>query len=283
MSADVDTTEAAPDVETIDTGTDHLVVEREGHVVTVTMNRPEKRNAWSGEMLGAMADAWDYVDGTEEVRVAILTGAGGVFCAGADLKAMSSARQSGDDGFDKKVEGAEVAFKAFLRHYRLRKPLIAAVEGFALAGGTEILQATDIRVAGASATFGLTEVARSLFPLGGSTVRLQRQVPLTKALEILLIGEHLSAQEALDMGLIGRIVPDGEALASAKEIAAKIARNGPLAVQGIKRSVYETAALPEEEALKRELELGMKVFMSEDAKEGARAFAEKRDPVFKGR
>ena len=263
--------------------TDHLLVERDGHIVTVTMNRPDARNAWSGEMLAAMADAWDMIDGDPEVRVAILTGAGGSFCAGADLKAMSSARKTGDDGFSDKVRGADLAFKGMLRSYRLRKPLIAAVEGVAVAGGTEILQASDIRIAGESAFFGLAEVRRALFPIGGSTVRLRRQIPYTKAMEILLTGDTFSAAEALKLGLIGRVVPDGQALAEAHDVAERIARNGPLAVQAIKRSVQETEGLPEEEALKIELEMGLPVFASEDAKEGPRAFAEKRDATYQGR
>ena len=262
---------------------DHLLVDREGHVVVVTMNRPEARNAWSGEMLAAMAEAWEMIDSEPDVRVAILTGAGGTFCAGADLKAMSSARMSGDDGFSDKVRGADLAFKAMLRSFRLRKPLIAAVEGYALAGGTEILQATDIRVAGESAVFGVTEVQRALFPIGGSTVRLRRQIPFTRAMELLLTGDKLSAQDALGLGLIGRIVPDGQALDEAHKIADRIARNGPLAVQAIKRSVIEGEGLPESEALKVELEIGLRVFASEDAKEGARAFAEKREPEYDGR
>lgn len=262
--------------------TDHLQVEQDGHVVTVTMNRPDKRNAWSSEMILGLAEVWDAIDADDEVRVAILTGAGGHFCAGADLTAMSAGRREGDDGFADRVKGATTAFRGMLRSSRLSKPLIAAVEGYALAGGTEILQAADIRVAADTATFGLAEVQRGLFPIGGSTVRLQRQVPYTRAMEILLTGDRLTADEALRIGLVGRTVPEGRALASAREIADRIARNGPLAVQAVLRSARETADLPEPEALERELELGMRVFGSEDAREGPRAFAEKRDPVFTG-
>jgi enoyl-CoA hydratase len=263
--------------------TDHLLVEQDGHVVTVTMNRPDKRNAWSGDMIHGMAAVWDAIDDDDTVRVAILTGAGGNFCAGADLTAMSSQRSGGDDGFADKVAGANLAFRGMLRSARLMKPLIAAVEGYALAGGTEILQATDIRVAAETATFGLAEVQRALFPVGGSTVRLQRQVPYTKAMEILLTGDRIGAEEALRIGLIGRVVPEGDSLKVAGEIADRIARNGPLAVQAVLRSVRETADLSEEEGLQRELAIGMRVFGTEDAKEGPRAFAEKRDPVYQGR
>jgi len=262
---------------------EHLLVERHGPIVILTMNRPEVRNAFSPSMLGRMADAWDEIDGDPDVRVAILTGAGGTFCAGADLKAMRSQPEPGDEYARRLRDNAEMAWKALLRHYRLRKPLIAAVEGYAVAGGTEILQATDIRVAGEGAIFGVTEVRRGLFPLGGSTVRLRRQIPYTKAMEILLTGDNLTAAEALDLGLIGRVVPDGQALDEALKIADRIARNGPLAVQAIKRSVQETEGLPETEALKIELEIGTPIFATEDAKEGPRAFAEKREPRFTGR
>jgi len=263
--------------------TDDLLVEQEGHVVTVTMNRPDKRNAWSGDMIHGMAEVWDAIDADDSVRVAVLTGGGGNFCAGADLTAMSASRSSGDDGFADKVGAATAAFRGMLRSKRLSKPLIAAVEGYALAGGTEILQATDIRIAAESAVFGLAEVQRALFPIGGSTVRLQRQIPYTRAMEILLTGDRLSAADALEIGLIGRIVPDGEALKTALQIADRIARNGPLAVQAVLRSARETADLSEEEGLQRELAIGMKVFGTEDAKEGPRAFAEKRDPDYQGR
>jgi enoyl-CoA hydratase len=175
-----------------------------------------------------------------------------------------------------------MAWRALLRHYRLTKPLIAAVEGPAIAGGTEILQATDIRVAGEGATFGVAEVRRGLFPLGGSTVRLRRQIPYTLAAEMLLTGKTISAEEALQYGLIGHVVPKGQALTKALEIADQIAANGPLAVKAVLRSLRETEGIPEEEALKIELEIGMPVFATNDAKEGPRAFAEKRPATFTG-
>lgn len=168
-----------------------------------------------------------------------------------------------------------------LRHHRPRKPVIAAVEGYCVAGGTEILQGTDIRVAGESATFGLFEVRRGLFPIGGSTVRLQRQVPRTHALEMLLTGRPYSAREAAGIGLIGHVVPDGSALEKALEIAEQINACGPLAVEAVKASVYETAEMTEADGLAAELKRGWPIFDTSDAKEGARAFAEKRVPDYK--
>lgn len=260
----------------------HALVEREGPVLVVTMNRPEARNALSGEMLARMGDAWKLLGSDPELRVGILTGAGGTFCAGADLKAMSGGY--GEDEWTARFrQDADLQWKALLRHARPCKPIVAAVEGYAIAGGTEILQGTDIRVAGAGATFGVAEVRRGLFPLGGSTVRLRRQIPYTLAAEILLTGRNVSAQEAREIGLIGRVVPDGEALAEARRIAEQIAANGPLAVQAVLRSLRETEGMPETEALQRELQIGLPIFATEDAREGPRAFKEKRPAVFKGR
>ncbi|MDQ1696637.1 MAG: enoyl-CoA hydratase [Frankiaceae bacterium] len=260
----------------------HLETELRGHVLVLTMNRPEAKNALSPEMLVGLADAWDRIDADPEIRVAVLTGAGGVFCAGADLKAMNDS-QNGSDAAKRMREDAGIAWKALLRHHQLTKPLIAAVEGYAVAGGTEILQATDIRVAGEGAIFGVVEATRALFPLGGSTVRLRRQIAYTKAMELLLTGDTISATEAERIGLIGRVVPDGTALDAALAVADRIARNGPLAVQAIKRSVQATEGLPEQEALKVELEIGLPVFGTADAKEGTRAFKEKREPRYEGR
>ena len=256
------------------------LVEKRGHVLIVTMNRPEARNALSGEMMAIMRDAWDQVDNDPEIRVAILTGAGGAFCAGADLKGMTQ-QHPGDSfaggGWDlSKIE-------ALLKGRRLTKPLIAAVEGAAIAGGTEILQGTDIRVAAESAKFGVSEARWGLFPLGGSAVRLVRQVPYTVAADILLTGRHLSAAEAKEIGLVGHVVPDGQALDKALELAELIAANGPLAVQAILQTIRDTEGMPEEEAFQIDAKLGMAVFQSADAKEGPKAFKEKRKPTFSGK
>ena len=262
-------------------GTEHLTYEVVGTTAIVTMNRPEAKNALSLPMLVGMADAWVEIDTNDEIRCAILTGAGGTFCAGMDLKAMAGRDASAYQG--RMERDPDLHWKALLRHYNLKKPLIAAVEGWAVAGGTEILQATDIRVAGEGAKFGVFEARRGLFPLGGSTVRLRRQIPYTVAMELLLTGREVTADEALRIGLIGRVVPDGGALDAALEVAEVIGRNGPLAVEAIKRAVLETEGLSEEEGLARELEIGWPVFATEDAKEGPRAFAEKRQPNFQRR
>jgi len=246
------------------------------------MNRPEARNALSPEMLVGLADAWDRADGDPEIRAVVLTGAGGVFCAGADLKAMNDS-QTSSDAAQRLRSDSGLAWKALLRHHKLSKPLVAAVEGYAVAGGTEILQATDIRIAGETAVFGVVEVTRALFPLGGSTVRLRRQIGYTKAMELLLTGDTVTAAEAERIGLIGRVVPDGTALEHALAVAERIARNGPLAVQAVKRSVQATEGLPEDEALKLELEIGLPIFGTEDAREGTLAFKEKREPRYQGR
>jgi enoyl-CoA hydratase len=174
------------------------------------------------------------------------------------------------------AEVPDIQWQALLRHNRPLKPIIAAVEGFAVAGGTEILQGTDIRVAGLSAKFAVAEVKRSLYPMGGSAVRLARQIPYTEAADILLTGRNISATEAKELGLIGHVVDDGLALERALEIAATIAENGPLAVEAVLRTLHETQGMTESEAFEFEAPIGMKVFGSNDASEGPRAFSEKR-------
>jgi enoyl-CoA hydratase len=262
----------------------HLLVERDGPVLVLTMNRPERRNALSPSMMQAMSEAWDEVNANPDIRVAILTGAGGCFCAGADLKGMTESHPG--DAFEKGAEGtsglATGVIKPLLKGFLLDKPLIAAVEGAAVAGGTEILQGTDIRLAGESARFGVSEVRWGLYPLGGSVVRLRRQIPYAVAADILLTGRHVWAPEAKDIGLISEVVPDGTALDRAREVAAVVAANGPVAVQAVLRALRETEGVPERDAMRLDSEIGMRVFMSDDAKEGPRAFMEKRTPLFEG-
>jgi enoyl-CoA hydratase len=275
----------------------HLLTERDGHVLVVTMNRPERRNALSPEMMDGMARAWDEANANPDIRVVVLTGAGGAFSAGADLDAMTrqapgdafaaaeaAENGSGDDGAGAAVEEiADGVIKPLLKGFLLDKPLIAAVEGPAVAGGTEILQATDIRIAGESARFGVSEVRWGLYPLGGSAVRLRRQIPYTVAADLLLTGRHITAPEAQRIGLIGEVVPDGTALARAREVAATIAANGPVAVQAVLRALRATEGVPERDAMRIDSQIGMGVFASDDAREGPKAFIEKRTPQFTGR
>ena len=259
------------------------MVERDGHTMIITMNRPHRYNALTGAMLVRMHDAMVEASSDDDVRCIILTGAGGNFCSGADLKAMAGDAGDADAGIDvpaRMKADPDLAWKGLLRTYRPTKPIIAAVEGVAIAGGTEILQATDIRVAGESARFGVSEARWSLYPMGGSAVRLRRQIPYTLAAEILLTGKHITAAEAWRIGLVGHVVPDGQTVEKAKEIAATIGDNGPLAVEAILRTLQETDGMTEAEALAHEFDYGQAVFRSLDSKEGPKAFAEKRKPNF---
>ncbi len=258
----------------------HLLIETVDHVCTLTLNDPSTKNAFSKEMMVRVGDAWDMVEADPDIRVVILTGSQGNFSTGANLKEQVARH---DTEWQRRLdEDQDLWQRAFLRSKKLMKPLIAAVEGWAIAGGTEILQATHIRVAGESAIFGVREAKLGLFPLGGSTVRLARQIPYTKALELLLMARDVSAQEALEIGLIGHVVPDGQALAKAREIAQVIAANGPLAVQAVLKSVIENLELNEEEALANEMKIGWPRITSPEANEGRLAFKEKRAPNFTG-
>lgn len=264
-----------------DGGAPHIVVERSGAVMTIALNRPERRNAMSDEMYVRLADAWDEAAEDAAVRVVVVTGAGGAFSSGADLNAMAAA-STGDDWGTRLADDPDLLWRALLRHRTLTKPIVAAVEGPAVAGGTELLQGTDVRIAGATAYFGLPEARWGIVPMAGSTVRLRRQVPYARAMDMLLTGRFVSAAEALEMGLVSRVVDEGTALSVALDVAETIAANGPVAVQGIVRSVMATAGLPEEQALEVEMEIGRDVMASEDAREGPRAFAEGRSPRFRG-
>ncbi len=261
-----------------------VLVEKSGHVLTVTLNRPEKKIAVNCEVMCRLYDAWVQLDEDDDIRCAILTGNGDTFCAGMDLSEIGKMQKgiADNEWMERVKKEPHVIFGGWLKTYRPSKPVILAAEGFARAGGTEILQGTDIRVAGESAMFGVTEVQRGLFPMAGSAVRLRRQIGYAVAAEMLLAGEDLPARRAYELGLVNHVVPDGQALAKAKEIARRICDNGPLAVKAILATLRETETLPEAEAFAIEQKYGMQVMSSKDAAEGPRAFLEKRKPEFKG-
>jgi enoyl-CoA hydratase len=268
----------------LDISTKNCIVEQEGKTLIVTLNRPEAKNAFSPEMLLGMYKAWRRLEEDDGLMCAILTANGDTFCAGMDLKAGADGDHGATEEFMNLMgEVPNVHWQALLRDNRPNKPLILAVEGYALAGGTEILAGTDIRVAAEDATFGVTEVARGLYPMAGSSVRLPRQIPYCLAAEIVLLGRHVTAQEALDWGLVNRLVPRGETLAEAKKIAAQICETGPLALKAITKSLRDIQTdVREEDAMLLSDELANPVFASKDAKEGMRAFKEKRKANFTG-
>ncbi len=270
-------------MEQLSISTSSCLVTRSGHTLVVTLNRPEAKNAFNPPMLVGMYRAWRLLDADDTLRCAVLTARGDTFCAGMDLKAGP---EGSDDAAEIQALMKDVPnlhWQALLRDNRPCKPLILAVEGFALAGGTEILQGTDIRVGAEDAVFGVTEVARGLYPMAGSTIRLRRQIPYCIAAEILLTGRHVSAQEALAWGQINKVVPKGRTLETALEIAAQIGRNGPIAVKAVMKSLREHQEyLEEADAMLRSDEVGWPVFATEDAREGMKAFKEKRPAEFKG-
>jgi enoyl-CoA hydratase len=256
----------------------------DGPVLTVTINRPEKRNATNAEVLCRLHDAWIRLDEDDALRVAILTGKGTTFCAGMDLGEILRLRSGVRDNewIIRLADDPGISMSAYLKTYRPTKPIVLAAEGYLRAGGMEILQGTDIRVVGENALLGVTEVQRGLFPMAGSSVRLRRQVSYAVAAEMLLTGEDISAQRAYELGLVNHVVPDGQALTRARDIADRIARNGPLSVKAILESLRRTECLPEDQAFEFETRLGAEVMRSTDAEEGPRAFLEKREPVFTG-
>ena len=264
-----------------------LLFEIRNHIAYLTLNRPQVHNAINPELLVQLAEAWQRVNQDDDIRVAIITGAGDkAFSSGADLGRMipllTGARKPEDEWDLKYKANRRLGDQAYLRRYDVNKPIIAAVNGFSIAGGFELVQATDLRVAADHARFGLQEVKWAVIPAGGSLVRLPRQMPYCKAMEMLLTGNLIDADEAYRLGLVNYVVPASGLIAKAEQLAAAIAANGPLAIRAIKEGVRRAVGRTYEERFKIENEVARPVMKSQDAKEGPRAFMEKRKPNYKG-
>jgi enoyl-CoA hydratase len=265
-----------------------LLYRKEGSIAIFTLNRPAARNALSPELVCRLADAVVDFVGDPALRVGILTGNGDkAFCSGGDLGTMLpllSGDRAPEDEWDRRVlEVPAVMAAASLRDFPIDKPLIAAINGACLAGGMEIMLGTDIRVAAEHALFGLPEVRRGVIPFAGSLARLPRQVSYCQAMELLLVGDMIGAAEAQRIGLLNHVLPAAEVMTKAMAIARKIADNGPLAVQRVKQTVTGASGRPLLEAFLLEDESKRVVMASEDAREGPRAFMEKRAPRYVGR
>ena len=252
---------------------DEVLTQADNGVLLITLNRPKARNAVNLALAKALAAAVDELEANSELRVAILTGAGGTFCSGMDLKAFVS-------GETPHIPGR--GFGGFTEHVPV-KPVIGAVEGYALAGGLELALACDLLVAAEDAKFGIPEVKRGLAAAAGGLLRLPRQIPSRIAMELALTGDFITAPRAAELGLINQVVPSGVALDAARQLAARIAANGPLAVAASKQVVARQGDWSMDEMFRRQGEIVSPVFSSEDAIEGATAFAEKRPPNWKGR
>lgn len=253
--------------------TDAVLTEITDGVMTITLNRPEAKNAVNLAVAEGIAAAMDVLDGTDDVRVGILTGANQTFCSGMDLKAFVSGEVPfvAGRGFGGLVEAPP------------KKPLIAAVEGYALAGGFELALCCDLVIAASNVRFGIPEVKRGLAAAAGGLMRLPRQLPYRLAMELALTGEFLEAERALSLGLINRLTEAGAALDTAHQLAQAIAANGPLAVRQSKQVVVQSQDWQTGDMFAKQQELLGAIFTSEDAIEGSRAFAEKRAPNWKGR
>ncbi len=252
---------------------DEVLTSAEDGVLVVTLNRPQAKNAANKALAEGVAAAMDQLDSDDSLRVAILTGAGGTFCSGMDLKAFVS-------GETPHIPGRGFAG---LTEQGPRKPLIAAVEGYALAGGLELAISCDMIVAADNAMFGIPETKRGLAAAAGGLVKLPRQIPSRVAMELALTGDFISAQRAYELGLINHVVDAGTALEGAKALAAKIAATGPLAVAVSKQVILEQTDWSQDEMFQKQGDIVNPVFVSEDAIEGATAFAEKRAPNWKGK
>jgi len=268
-----------------------VIYEKRGHIAIVTINRPEARNSMDFDTMGQLANAWVDFRDDPDLWVAILTGSGDKdFCVGADLKKLIPAVTENVEQLatgEKSLLGDEyppnAPLVAVLREGDIWKPIIGAVNGICSSGGLEMLQGTDIRIAAEHAVFSIAEPKRGLFPGGGTTVRLPRQIPFVWAMEILFTCDFISAQQALDIGLINRVVAKEDLMPTAMAMAEKICENAPLAVQAVKKSVRTCMDLTMDKALDKELEFAVEVFMTEDAKEGPKAFKEKRKPNWKAK
>ena len=269
----------------LDISTSNCIIEQEGSTLIVTLNRPEKKNAFTPAMLVGLYKAWRLLDEDDGLMCAILTANGDTFCAGMDLKAGPDGGGEGAEEIQQMMQDIpNLHWQALLRDNQPKKPIILAVEGYALAGGTEILLGTDLRVGAEDSIYGVTEVARGLYPMAGSSVRAPRQIPYALAAEMVLLGRHITAQEALQWGLINRVVPKGEALNEAKKMAAELADVGPLSLKAITASLRDIQwDVPEADAMLKSDELAFPVFASEDAREGMKAFKEKRKANFQGK
>ncbi|OZE93181.1 enoyl-CoA hydratase [Rhodococcus sp. 14-2686-1-2] len=252
--------------------------ERRGHTAVITLNRPKAMNAVTTSVSNAVGGFLEQASADDEVRVVVLTGSGRAFCAGADLKALSEGRRIDADGHP------EWGFAGYSQHW-CDKPTIAAVNGFALGGGTELLLASDLAVVDENAKLGLPEVKRGLFAAAGGVIRLAQQIPRKIALEVALTGEPITAEVGHRLGLVNRVAPAGTALSVALEMAESIAVNAPLSVRESKAMIHRTANSSDWEQSVWDINTDAlsRVFSSEDAKEGPTAFAEKRTPVWKGR
>lgn len=250
-----------------------VLVDVANGIMTITINRPEAKNALNGEAARGIAAAIDQLNEDDSITVAILTGAGGTFCSGMDLKGFLTGDLPSVEG--RGFGGLTEALPS--------KPLIGAIEGYALAGGCELALSCDMLVASEKSKFGIPEVKRGLVAAAGGLIRLPRQIPQRIAMELALTGDFFSAQRAADLGLINYVVPEGGALDAAKELAAKINANGPLAVKVSKQIVLESADWSNKDMFAKQNEIAVPVFSSHDAAEGASAFAEKRAPNWKGK
>jgi enoyl-CoA hydratase len=275
--------------------------EKDGHIVTITIDRPEARNSLDLEHFGQLKDCWVRFRDDDEAFVAILTGVKDVYCVGADLKSFVSvvtekADQLAAGGSKETVEGSKYSFAdslvAVLRdgatlpdgsEFALYKPVIAAVNGICAAGGLEMMWNTDLRVIADDAWIQLAEPRRGLFPGGGSTVHSVRQLSWCNAMEVLLLADRITPRRAYEMGLVNAVVPRDQVMAKARELAETICLNGPLAVRACKESAKQSTFLDLKAALANEMSYSAGVFMSDDAKEGIKAFKEKRKPVWKGK